>query len=116
MYFIKHKKYTRNPKESVKESDRCPEAAAGQNQQTVSCLQDRLRAGGPKAGDSPFQQNSTTPSTTPIYKSEIQLLPLPPITMEDPPTTTTTTTTTTVTEVVFAFRAKNFEKYRFNNQ
>jgi hypothetical protein len=62
-----------------------------------------------------LQRNSTTPSTTPIYNSEIQLLTLPPITAEDPPTTTTTTTTA-VTEVVSAFRAKNFEKYRFKNQ
>ncbi len=34
MYFIKDKKYTRNPKES----DRCPEATAGPNQRRVSCL------------------------------------------------------------------------------
>jgi hypothetical protein len=30
------------------ESDRCPEAAAGQNWRTVSCLQDRLQTGAPK--------------------------------------------------------------------
>jgi hypothetical protein len=97
------------------ESDRCPEATAGQNQRTVSCLQDRLQAGGPKAGDSPAKFYNSIYCTTPIYNSEIQLLTLPPITAEDPPTTTTTTTTA-VTEVVFAFRAKNFEKYRFKNQ
>jgi hypothetical protein len=62
-----------------------------------------------------FPRHSATPSTTPIYNSEIPLLLLLlPITGKDPPTTTTTTTTT-VTEVVFTFRAKNFEKYRFKN-
>jgi hypothetical protein len=85
------------------ENDRCPEAAAGQNHRTVSCLQDRLHIGGPKTGDSPFPQYSTTP----VYYSEILLLPITP---EIPPTTTTTIP---VTEVVFACRAKNFEKYRF---
>ncbi len=59
-----------------------------------------------------LQLPPTTPSTTPIYNSEILLLLLP-ITADDPPTTTTTTTA--VTEVVFAFRAKNFEKYHFKN-
>ncbi len=101
------------------ESDRCPEAAAGQNQKTVSCLQDRLRTGGTKQETLPFldilqlllQLPPTTPSTTPIYNSEILLLLL--ITAESPPTTSTTTTG--VTEVVFTFRAKNFEKYHFKN-
>jgi hypothetical protein len=159
------------------ESDRCSEAAAGQSQRTVSCLQDRLRTGGPKTGDSPFPRYSTTP----VYYSEILPLLLLPITVtvvaqwakapgihcyvagsipavtpryctkksekcslehtqkkgekkntdyhgrsayhyyyyyyqintEDPPTTTTTTTA--ITEVLFAFRAKNFEKYHFEN-
>ncbi len=86
------------------ESDHCPEAAAGQNQRTVSCLQDRLRTGGPKTGDSPFPRYSTTP----VYYSEILSLLLLPITAEDPPTTTTA-----ITEVVFAFRAKNFKKYYY---
>ncbi len=67
------KKYTRNPKES----DRCPEATAGLNQRTVSCLQDRLQTGGPKTGDSPSPLYSTTQSTTPadnsVYDSNIQL-------------------------------------------
>jgi hypothetical protein len=35
-------------KKVTTESDHCPEAAAGQSQRTVSCLQDRLRTGGPK--------------------------------------------------------------------
>jgi hypothetical protein len=89
------------------ESYHCPEAAAGQDQRTVSCLQDRLRTGGPKTGDSPFPRYSTTP----LHNFGIPL----PITGEDPPTTTTTTTTA-ATEVVFAFRAKNFKKYHFENQ
>jgi hypothetical protein len=110
VYFIKFKKYTGNPNKVFTESDRCPEAAAGQNQRTVSCLQDRLQTGGPKTGDSPFLRLSTTP----IYYSEIPLLLLLlPITADDPPTTTTTTTA--VTKVVFAFRARNFKKYRFKN-
>jgi hypothetical protein len=43
-----------------------------------------------------------------VYNSKLQL--------RDTTTTTTTATTTAVTEVVFAFRAKNFEKYHFKNQ
>jgi hypothetical protein len=78
------------------ESDLCPEAAAGLNQRTVSCLHYRLRTGGPKQETLPsldilqlrLQLLSTTPSTTPIYNSEILLLL--PITAEDPPTTSTT--------------------------
>ncbi len=53
-------------------------------------------------------------STTLIYYSALQSLLT--ITAEDPPTTPATTTTTAVTEVVFAFRAKNFEKYHFENK
>jgi hypothetical protein len=113
MYFIKDKKYSRNPKES----DRCPEAAAGLNQRTVSCLQDRHRTGGPKQETLPpsdiLQLLPTTLSTTPIYNSDILLLLLLLITAEDPPTTSTTTIA--VTEVVFEFRAKNFEKYCSKN-
>jgi hypothetical protein len=101
------------------ESDRCPEAAAGQNQRTVSCLLDRLRTGGPKQEILPFldilqlllQLLPTTPSTTPIYNSKILLLL--PITVESLPTTSTTTTV--ITKVVFAFRAKNLEKYHFKD-
>jgi hypothetical protein len=99
-------------KKVTTESDRCPEAAAGVNQRTVICLQDRLRTGGPKQEallssdilQLRLQLPLTTPSTTPVYNSEILLLLLLPITTEDPPTTSTTTTT--VTKVVFAFRAK----------
>ncbi len=101
------------------ESDHCPEAAAGQNQRTVSCPQDRLLTGGPKQENLPssdilqlrLQLPSTIPFTTPTYNSDILLLL--PITTEDPPTMSTTTTA--ITEVVFAFRAKNFEKYHFKN-
>jgi hypothetical protein len=116
MYFIKDKKYTRNPKES----DRCPEATAGPDQKTVSCLQDRLRTGGPKQETlllpntlqlrllqySHRQLCLQLQSTTPIYYSALQSLL--PINAEDPPTKSTNTTTTVITEVVFAFRAKNF--------
>ncbi len=102
-------------KKVTTENDRCPEAATGQNQRTVSCLQDGLQTGGPEQETLPsldiLQLLPTTPSTTPIYNSEILLLL--PITAEDPPTTSTTTTA--VTEIVFAFRAKNFEKYHFKN-
>jgi hypothetical protein len=106
-------------KKVTTESDHCPEAPAGQNQRTVSCLQDRLQIGGPKQETLPFldilqlflQLPPTTLSTTPIYNSEILLLL--PITAESPPTTSTTTTA--ITEFVFAFRAKNFEKYNFKN-
>jgi hypothetical protein len=56
------------------ESDRRPEAPAGQNQRTVSCPQDRLRTG---TGDSPFLRRSTTLSTTPasnsVYNSNLQI-------------------------------------------
>jgi hypothetical protein len=77
VYFIKDKKYTRNPKES----GRCPEATVGLNQRTVSCPQDRLRTGGPKQETLPpsdtLQLPSTTASTTPIYYSALQsLLPI----------------------------------------
>ncbi len=100
-------------------SDCCPEAAAGPNQRTVSCLQDRLPTGGSKQETLPFldilqlclQLLPTTPSTTPVYNSEILLLLL--ITPEDLPTMSTTTTA--VAEVVFAFRAKNFGNYCFKN-
>jgi hypothetical protein len=104
-------------KKVITESDCCPEAATGLIQRTVSCLQDRLRTGGPKQETLPssdiLQLPPTTPSTTPVYNSEILIVLLLPITAEDPPITSTTTTT--VTEVVFAFRAENFEKYHFKN-
>jgi hypothetical protein len=49
VYFIKYKKiHSESERKCSQESDRCPEAAAGQNQRTVSCLQDRLRTGGLK--------------------------------------------------------------------
>jgi hypothetical protein len=53
------------------ESNRCPEAAARQNQRTVSCLQDRLRTGGPKQETLLFldilQVHLQLQSTTPRY-------------------------------------------------
>ncbi len=121
VYFIKDKKYTQNQKKVTTDSDRYPEAASGLIQRTVSCLQDRLRTGGPKQETLPssdtlqlcLQFPTTTPSTTPVYNSKILLLLLLPITAEDPPTTSTATTA--VTKVIFAFRAKNFEKYHFKN-
>jgi hypothetical protein len=109
-------------KKATTGSDCCPEAAAGQIQRTVSCLQDRLRTGSPKQDTLSssdilqlrLQLPPTTLSTTPVYDSEILLLLLLPITVEDPPTMSTTTTA--ITQVVFAFRAKNFEKYHFKNR
>jgi hypothetical protein len=66
-----------------------------------------------ETGDSPYTRYSTTLYTTPVYTSDILLPLLLSITAEDLPTTTTTTTA--ITEVVFAFRAKNFEKDHFKN-
>ncbi len=60
-----------------------------------------------------LQLPPTAPSTTLIYYSAPQSLL--PITTEDLPTTSNNTTTTAATEVVFAFRAKNFEKYHFKD-
>ncbi len=91
-------------KKVTTESDRCPEAAAGLNQRTVSCLQNRLLTGGPKQETLPPSDILQLLSTTPRYYVLLLLLP---ITMEDSPTTSTTIIA--VTEVVFAFRAKNFE-------
>jgi hypothetical protein len=45
VYFIKHEKYTRNPKKVSTESDCCPEAAAGQNQRTGQTLDRRPETG-----------------------------------------------------------------------
>ncbi len=101
------------------ESDRLPKAAADQNQRTVSCLQDRLRTGGPKQETLPsldtLQLRLQLRSTTPRYHYYYILLLIIP---EDPPTTSTTTTATTtaVTKTVSAFRAENLEKYHFKNQ
>jgi hypothetical protein len=119
MNFIKDKKYTGNPKES----DCCPEATVGLNQRTVSCPQDRLRIGGPnrRLSFSPILYNSRRQlrlqlqSTTPILLHSTE--PTTDYRGRSAPTTSTSTTTTTTTAVtkVFAFRAKNFEKYHFKN-
>jgi hypothetical protein len=78
MYFIKDKKYIRNPNES----SRCPEASVGPKQRTVSCPQDRLRTGGPKTGGSPpflIPYNSCQQlclqllSTTLLYRANYRL-------------------------------------------
>ncbi len=79
MYFIKDKRYTRNPKES----SHYPEATVGLKQRTVSCPQDRLRTGGPKQETLPLprlQLLSTTPPSTPIYNSSLLLLSTEPTT------------------------------------
>jgi hypothetical protein len=77
VYFIKDKKYTRNPKGSSS----CPEATVDLRQRKVSCPQDRLRIGGLKTGDSPppptlynscRQLRLQLQSTTPLYYSALQ--------------------------------------------
>jgi hypothetical protein len=74
-YFIKDKKYTRNPKES----SNCPEANVGLKQRTISYPQDRLQTGGPKTGDSSRSQYSTTPANNSVYVSRLQLLSTTPL-------------------------------------
>jgi hypothetical protein len=73
LYFIKNKKYTRNPMES----DRCPEATVGLNQRTVSCPQDRLRTGGLKQETLPLsvtlQLRLQLRYTTPLYRAYFRL-------------------------------------------
>ncbi len=97
------------------ESDRCPEVAAGQNQRTVSCLQDRLRTGGPKQEillyPDILQLRLQLQSTTlRYYYHYYYRLPrkirLPQLLLR----------TTVITEVVLTFKAKNFEKYHFKNR
>ncbi len=75
MYFIKDKKYTRNPKET----SYCPEATVGLKQRTVSCPQDRLQTGGPKQETLSPPRYSTTPADNSAYNSDLQLLSTTPL-------------------------------------
>jgi hypothetical protein len=60
-----------------KESSYCPKATGGLKQRPVSCPQGRLRTGGPIQEipllPDTLQLESTTPSTTPVYNSSLQL-------------------------------------------
>jgi hypothetical protein len=109
VYFIKHKKYTQNPNPQKVTAVLRPLQARIRGQLLVYRADSKQEVLNRRLSLSPIFNNS-------IYNSHRKLcllLLLLLITAEDPPTMSTTTTA--VTEVVFAFRAKIFEKYYYES-